>query len=599
MPSSVHIYLLGRFEVVRDQRILKADAWSRRKAALLLQLLALERRAIKDQVIETLWPESGSDSGADNLYQALHILRQTLDTALGSGTGEAVLNFEAGILSLNETVWVDVEAFSRLCAGSSPEALQQALALYQGDLLPETLYDDWAQARRTTLQHLHRDAVLKLAASHRDGGDYDTALSLLAPLLTHDPTDEAAQRELMRLYALAGQRHEALRQYQRCVKALEDELGVTPDSKTDALYAQILNGDFAAPKSAISEHLPTPSTLEIERDVPLVGREAELATLHRLIFDKADIPGKTILLGGDAGVGKTRLAYELLREAAGSGMTTLYGAAYEQEGQLSYQPFIEAFDRYLAEHPAAGQNPITHYIPFGGYDEQEHTALFRATATFLANLARDAPLVLLVDDLHAADETSLHLLHYLARQTRSARVILFATYRSGGMLYPACDALFNALYREQLSETVILAPLMHEDVGRIINHVLDGEASPTLINSIVELTEGNPFFVQEITRALMKFDQIEMQAGQWQLRPNASLHLPAGLRGLIRERVARLGESVEPLLRTAAVLGLLFRYPLLRAVSELPDDRLLDALDAALDGQLLEEARRAIVFAIR
>ena len=139
-------------------------------------------------------------------------------------------------------------------------------------------------------------------------------------------------------------------------------------------------------------------------------------------------------------------------------MTTLFGAAYEQEGQLSYQPFIEAFDRYLAEHPSDGQNPITHYVPFGGYDEQEHTALFRATATFLIDLAQRAPLMLLVDDLHAADETSLHLFHYLARQTRSAPVILLATYRTDGISSSALDALLNALYREHLSETSFSRP---------------------------------------------------------------------------------------------------------------------------------------------
>ena len=117
-----------------------------------------------------------------------------------------------------------------------------------------------------------------------------------------------------------------------------------------------------------------------------------------------------------------------------------------------------------------------------------------------------------------------------------------------------------------------------------------------LIEAITELTEGNPFFVQEMTRALLKLDQIELQTGQWQLRPNANLHLPTGLRGLIRERVARLGSSVEPLLRTAAVIGRQFRYEILRDVADLPDDRVLDALDAALNGQLLEEVETGYRF---
>ena len=216
--------------------------------------------------------------------------------------------------------------------------------------------------------------------------------------------------------------------------------------------------------------------------------------------------------------------------------------------------------------PTAEQNPITHYIPFGGYDEQEHTALFRATATFLVDLAQRAPLVLLVDDLHAADETSLHLFHYLARQTRSAPVILLATYRSGREQFFRLRGALQcpvprAVERNGHSVSRLLRVTMWAE---IVTHMLGGEAAPALIKAIAELTEGNPFFTQEITRALLKFDQIEEQTGQWQLRPGANLHLPAGLRGLIRERVARLGEAVEPLLRIAAVIGQQFRYELLR-----------------------------------
>ena len=335
----------------------------------------------------------------------------------------------------------------------------------------------------------------------------------------------------------------------------------------------------------------------VEHSVPLVGREPELILLRKHIFDKAESGGKTILLAGDAGVGKTRLAHEILRRADELGLTTLSGAAYEQEGQLIYQPFVEAFDRYLVAHPSSEHNPITHYTPLGISDpQQEQSALFRATATFLINLAQQAPVILLVDDLHAADETSLRLFHYLARQTRSAPVILLATYRTDGIGSQAFETLFNALYREQLSETLSLTSLKRDDVGRIIAHVLGGEAEPTLIETIAELTEGNPFFVQEITRALLKLDQIELQADQWRLRPNANLHLPTGLRGLIRERVARLGSSVEPLMRIAAVIGRQFRYEIVRDVAGLPDDRVLEALDAALSGQLLEEVETGYRF---
>ena len=599
VSPSVQIYLLGRFEVVRDQHILKAGAWSRRKAAMLLQYLTLERRLIKDRIIEALWPETAPEAGLNSLYQTLHNLRQTLDTSLGSGCAKSVLSFQGGVLSLNDSVWLDTDEFERRCAGSSLDDWSQALVLYQGDLLPDNLYDEWTLARREALQRLQRDTALKLAGYEHEAGDYLSAITVITPLLGRDPTDEPAHRELMRLYALSGQRHAALRQYQRCVDALEVELNLSPDAATDALYTQILNGTLGAsgpPPSEIS-HNPPPIAVDVEQSVPLVGRDAELVLLREQVFGMAKSGGKTILLAGDAGVGKTRLAHEVLRIADEGGLTTLSGAAYEQEGQLIYQPFVEAFDRYLAQHASSEPNPITHYTPLGVSDpQQEQSALFRATATFLINLAQPAPLVLLVDDLHAADESSLRLFHYLARQTRSAPVILLATYRTDVIVTPAFDTLLSGLYREQLSEVLSLTPLKRDEAGTIIAHVLGGEAAPAMIKAITELTEGNPFFIQEMTRALLKLDQIELQTEQWRLRPTANLHLPTGLRGLIRERVARLGSSVEPLLRTAAVIGRQFRYEILRDVAGLPDDRVLDALDAALDGQLLEEVETGYRF---
>lgn len=593
--SRVQIYLLGHFEVIRDQLTLNVTDWSRRKAATLLQLLALNRRLIKDQLIEMLWPDVLPRSGVNNLYQTLHVLRRILDESLGLGTADEVVVFEAGILHLGEAAWVDVHEFELRCSAAqlSIHDAQQALSLYRGDLLADDLYNDAIQSRREDLQRLHRKTVLRLADQYREVGDYHAAIVILTPLLNRDRTDETTHRELMRLYALMGQRHEALRQYQNCVEALAADLDVTPDPATEALYRQILNGTISAP-SVLPIGIPsTPVSLDMETSLPLVGRQAELTTLRDWIRNSHNAGVHTILLAGDAGLGKTRLAFETLRDSARSGMTTLFGGAYKQEGPLSYHPFIEAFDRYLAEHQyPPEQNPITHFKPLGSTDpQQEHSALFRETAAFLIKLAKHNPVVLLVDDLHAADETSLRLFHYLARQTQAVPIILLATYQPGRVeaLDTPCGALLNALYREQLSERLILSPLGDEDVDQMVTHLLGGKVSTALISMINELAEGNPFFVQEITRALLKLDQIEDSTGQWRQKPIATLSLPAGLRGLIRERVAHLGPSVEPVLRIGTVIGRQFSLGILRQVARLPDDHLLDALDAALAGRVLDE----------
>ena len=224
----VKICLLGTFEVRRGDRALLARDWPRKKAAALLKRLALERRLLKDQAIEFLWPEADPASAANNLYKTIHTLRQTLDTHLGQGAAEAIFSFEDGVLSLLPSAWVDAHEFERLCSTPEQHAadLEGALALYQGDLLPDDRYEEWTQLPRQALYRYQREARMALSTYRRNARDYTAAIQLLNPLLTYDPADESVHRELMRLYTLAGQRHEALRQYQVCVNALAAEIDV-------------------------------------------------------------------------------------------------------------------------------------------------------------------------------------------------------------------------------------------------------------------------------------------------------------------------------------------------------------------------------------
>ncbi|MCB0210899.1 MAG: AAA family ATPase [Anaerolineae bacterium] len=449
---------------------------------------------------------------------------------------------------------------------------------------------------------LDRQTALKQAAQHRVSGNYVAAIDLLNSVLANYPTDEPTHRELMHLYALAGRRHEALRQYQTYLEALAAN-GMSPNSATETLYRQIMSGQVS-PSPTTGPKLvglpPTPIAVEMEQSTPLAGRQEELSFLQKRIQATRQNQGCTILLAGEAGVGKTRLAYEALRFAATAQTATLIGAAYEEEGHLPYQPFIEAFDRYLAEqHRPPEQHPITHYQPLGASDLQlEHSALFKATATFLVTLADNAPVVMLLDDLHAADEASLSLFHYLARQTRSTSIVLLVTYRTDIISQPTSPfgRLLSALYREQISEVFHLNRLSKQDDTQIITHVLGGAAEPTLLKSITDLAEGNPFCTQEITRAMLKADHLIQEAGQWRMRSGIILSVSAELQELLRGRMQRLGQTIEPTLTAAAIIGREFHFPLLRAVVDLPDGELLDALDVALRGHLLDETETGYRF---
>ena len=585
-------------------------AVNRRKSLAMLAYLAATGQAHSRDTLATLfWPEVSQQRARGNLRRALSDLNQEV------GEGILVLEGETVALAGDEHLWLDVAQFRAYLADGAGHShppdetcpdclplLAEAAALYQADFLagfslrdaPE--FDEWHYFEAEGLRQGLASVLARLVKGLIAQADYEAAISYTRRWVGLDRLHEPAQQQLMHLYALAGRRHEALRQYQACVEVLESELGVSPSPETEALYQQIVGGDVAPPQATTPKPVwlpPAPTAVEVERSAPLAGRERELETLNAKISTGWHGHGQTILVAGVSGVGKTRLAYEALQKAAQSGITTLLGAAYEQEGHLAYHPFIEAIDRYLAEQQQSPEeNPITHYKPLGVTDPQrEHTALFKATANFFTALASNSPVLILIDDLHAADEASLSMFHYLARQTRSTPVILLATYRTDSAISGVSPfgSLLNALYREHLSEVVNLSALPEAAAAKIINHALAGQAEPRLIKTIFDAAEGNPFYVQEISRAMLKSHHVIQEGDQWRLLAETTLQIPSRLQELLRERVQRLGTAVESTLTAAAVVGREFGFSVLRAVTGLSDSDLFDALDAALTAYLLEE----------
>ena len=596
--SDVKIYLLGRFEVSRGKRFLRVGDWKRQKAVALFKRLTWERKLHKEIIVDHLWPDASLTSGSNNLYRALHEIRRTIDTYLGEGSADQIISFSDGILTLTETVWVDAREYEKTAKSSNTQYL---IENYPGDFLPDDLYEDWTQTPREHLRQIYRDAVLS-AVEDKPG----VTITILTSLLARDPLDEPVHRALMKAYALTGRRHEALRQYKACVDVLDSNLGITPDPQTTSLYEQILQGEVISHSDNVSRSPEMGSmpivfnNVELEKDSTLVGRETELESLLRSIHKTGDGKGDVILLAGDTGVGKTRLAYEVLQKAVSSGIKILVGTCYEQEGQLPYQPFIEAFNRYLSDHNLpAERNPIINFQRLGVTDpQQEQWALFNAAAGFLYEIMQQAPLVFLVDDLHAADETSLSLFHFLARQTRSMPLILLATYREDipSIKSKPFGMLLNALYRERLGEKFGVNRLGRDDVTGIMALILNGEATPALVQAIFDATEGNPFFVQEVIQSLLSEKLLERENDVWHLPPGVKLPIPSRLTELLMDRVESLGEDVKTTLVSGAVLGREFRFEILRDISGLSDGEILDALDVALSGHLLEETETGYRF---
>lgn len=603
MPASavVRIFLLGRFEVVCDDRVLPASRWTRRKAATLLQRLALERRLLKDQAIEYLWAEADPGAGANNLYRTLHSLRQTVDASLGPGTSERMVRFDDGILSLHEDVWVDAEAFARRSAtvtGAAPQRrvaiIAQALDLYQGELLPDERYADWAAAPREELRWRQRELRLALAAHARDGGDYPAAITELQTLLAQDPVDEPVHRELMAVYAAAGHRHEALRQYRACVDALADMLDAPPAPETDALHAQILHQPVAAP-IALSQTPPTPAFGPAEDATPFIGRQEQLAALGGLIEEARRGVGRVAFVAGEAGVGKTRLVQEFVHDLPAD-VEVLVSHCFDEQPAPPYDPFVELLQRAPAPaRSAAAELQRDGPDQSGGEDGRSERLLARRQL-FQRIYGALRPTegctrLLVLEDLHWADEASHDLVHFLARAGAGDRLLILGTYRSEAIhpLHPLAR-LIARLSRERRYHAIGLPPLARPELATMLGAILDPPPPPALTQALHERTEGNPFFVEELLGALRNQGMLTDDVPDSERALNA-VALPLSIKETILRRVAALDPTAAAVLYDAAVVGRHFDFDLLARLSGLDESELLWVLSELVERQLIVEER--------
>src|SRR5438874_10486702 len=321
----IRIRLLGRFEVAVNGGAVADSGWTRRHAATLVKLLALApgRRMHREEVLDAVWPDDDIGDAVPKLHKAAHFARRATDRS-----SDLVLRNDTAELFANSAVEVDAVAFETAAraavAARATAGARRALASYGGELLPQDPYADWAAPRREQLRQLHLE-LLRLDERWQDLADLDTG-------------DERAHLELMRRYVAAGDRHAALRQFERLDRVLRRELGVAPSSQAVALR------DRALADTAVSALPPVERTL--------IGRDAELAALERALDAAAAGRSRTILVSGPPGIGKTALLAEARAAATRRGWRAGFGTSAAVEGAWPYAPVVEALAGLCRRHAA-------------------------------------------------------------------------------------------------------------------------------------------------------------------------------------------------------------------------------------------------------
>jgi DNA-binding SARP family transcriptional activator len=637
MPA-LNLFLLGPPRVERDSAPITVDT---RKAIALLAYLAVTRQPhTRDTLAGLLWPD----------YDQTHAratLRRTLST-LHKALGDEWLDIGREVIGLNPHAapQVDVATFrdrigesrahghpaSDVCpACLTPLAV--AAALYRDDFLAgfsvreSPTFEDWQFFQAQSLRRELASVLERLTQCHSALAEDEAAIAYARRWLALDRLHEPAHRALMRLYAWAGRRGAALRQYRECVQVLEQELGVAPLEETTQLYEAIKANQIPSPpgrweppeaatalvRAAVavssSGQLPAP-VFPIARfplshsGFPLVGRSAEWAVLVRA-YGAISEGGHLIVLEGEAGIGKTRLAEEFLAHLQAQGVAVVKARCYEGESGLAFGPVVAGLraavaqpdaDHWLRNLPAHWLSEAARLLPdlvarrtflppappLDSPGAQSH--FFEGLRQVLLAACRSGrPGALFFDDLHWADAASLDLLTYLVRRFGEQPLCLIVTWRSEEV--PSDHRLRHLLAEAQragAATAIALSRLSPAGIRELVRSV--AAAGPALSAETAERlsseTEGLPFFLVEYLEALAK-GELTGKDGAWSL--------PGGVRDLLRSRLATVGETGWQLLTAAAAIGRSFDFDTLREASGRSEEETVIGLEELLAHRLVAE----------
>jgi DNA-binding SARP family transcriptional activator len=540
--DDLHISLLGAFQVrVAGRDIVESD-WPLRRARNLVKLLALAtgHQIHREQIVDFLWPEQTQDAAANNLHKALHVARHVLEPNL---PGKAISRYiqlqgELVVLRAPGQLRVDVEIFRALAetayASDAPEAYLKALSVYVNDLLPQDPYEDWAILHRERIKHLRLELLLRLARVYEERNEIDSAIPILQQIVEVDPAHEEAHGRLMLLFTRSGARQTALRQYHHLEAALKDELDAAPAPAIQKLYQDVLENRLAEQKhdSAFARlNVTHPLVTAVQPRV--IGREQEVSEMAAHLCATAGGIGKLVIIDGEAGSGKSHLMKKIARFAIDNGFTTLMGrastsAVHSPYGLLS-SALVDCAHRSRVPDPliVEASNLAQMLTPTSGthlsasrrssVDAPSLDIVRSLVGDFFKKLCLHAPVLLMFDDLHAADEASLELVEALAAQADRIPLLIVASLRRLDIdpASPQFDFLVSP--GQQAGVTLTLHPLAFSETAELVSQLLDAPVERAVLETINSIAGGLPHFILETVFALMGRDGIQLVEGRWVL----------------------------------------------------------------------------------
>ena len=623
--------ILGPIEIRDGGRVLPLGGGQQR-ALLALLLLRANETMSRDLLIDELWGDTPPATAVKALQGHISALRRLLEPERASGAAGSVLvtrgtgyelRLDGGQLDLTRFELLRDEGREALAEGDSERAaarLREALGLWRGPPLADVAQERFAQTEIPRLEELRVATLEDRLDADLATGRHAGLVGELEALVARHPLRERLRRQLMLALYRAGRQAEALAAYQDARRVLVEELGLEPSRELQELERAILRQDTSLDLRARVESRPPARPSPAPRGEPgpgsavgqLIGRDRELAALLDGLESALVGRGRLFLIAGEPGIGKSRLAEELTERARGRGAVTLFGRAWEAGGAPAYWPWVQAIRTYarhrdpstLRDQLGNGAADVAQMLPelrellpeigppVSLDPEGARFRLFDATATFLRTAAEVEAIVLVLDDLHVADTSSLLLLEFVARELAEMRVLVLGLYRD---LEVDPESPLSSLDRHA-SSTLRLSGLREQEVARLIEERHDVESGEALAAAIHRETEGNPLFVGEILRLLATEGRLEDAADG----PARRISIPATVRDVIGRRLRRLSDDCKSVLTLASVLGREFDLDALAGVTDHEVEGLFDLLDEAISAGVVGEvpgAHRRLRFA--
>jgi DNA-binding SARP family transcriptional activator len=598
--------ILGRLEVLDSGRHV-ALGGARQRALLALLVIHANQTLGTERLIDGLWGGRPPATATKTLQVNISRLRKALEQSGTKGHSEMLATREHGYELRVDPERIDARRFERLIvegrrqlAAQRPERalalLEEALSLWRGPPLEEFAYERFASDQIARLEELQVGALEDLIEARLAVGRHAEVVGELELLIREHPYRERLRAQLMLALYRSDRQAEALQAYQDARRIMVEELGIEPGERLRDLERAVLAQDPELILTSVESTATKPPAQAPA--IPFAGRERELSELTASLEDACAGRGRLVLLLGEPGIGKSRLAEELIAQAEAQGVQVLIGRCWEAGGAPAYWPWTQSLRGLMHEVeperlrgqlaqdgaelvrlvPELGERLPDLTLSTDPHGEGARFRLLASVSAFLRDCASARSLVIFLDDLHAADEPSLLLLRFIVGQLAGSHILIVGCCRDNE-IGPGLAATLSELTREPATRRITLKGLSATETSRLLEATIGRTAADEVVAQVHAETEGNPFFATEIGRLLGSEDPDGHGI--------ATLPIPETVMEAVARRLERQSASCQETLTFASVIGREFDPAVVQAASGAREDQVYGALEEAASARLL------------